>query len=134
MARRPPPKTPLLRDGRPDWLKQCTKLCGARCCRYVALPIEAPRTVRDFDDWRWYLSHEGISIYKAGNTWHICFETRCRNLLPDNRCDIYETRPAVCKEYDPGECEWQDPKSATSIEFHSPEDLAAWRAAKRRRR
>ena len=24
---------------------------------------------------------------------------RCRHLLPDNRCDIYDERPLVCRQY-----------------------------------
>jgi Fe-S-cluster containining protein len=129
-----PPRTPLFPDGRPDWLRQCTRLCGARCCRYVALPIDAPRTKRDFDDWRWYLSHEGVTIYKDGNVWHLAFETRCRNLLPDNRCAIYDTRPAICKEYDPKDCEFHEPDARFPVQLESVEDLEAWLRARARKR
>ena len=37
--------------------------CAAACCRYLALPIDKPTTKRDYDDIRWYLMHEGVSVF-----------------------------------------------------------------------
>lgn len=129
-----PRKTPRHPDGRPDWLAQCTRLCVARCCTYVALPIDAASSPEEYDNWRWFLMHDGVSIYKSGNRWHLCFQTRCANLTERNLCRIYETRPAVCKDYDPACCEFHDPKAAAETELKSPADLERWLAARRRRR
>jgi len=80
--------------------------CTAECCRYIALPLEKPKTRRDFDDIRWYLMHEGIQVFVEEGDWYIQFRTRCRNLQPDNRCGIYESRPKICREYKPGDCDY----------------------------
>jgi Fe-S-cluster containining protein len=80
--------------------------CTAVCCRYIALPIDKPRTRRDFDDLRWYLMHENISIFVEQGDWYIQFYTRCRNLQADNRCGIYPTRPEICREYQAGDCDY----------------------------
>jgi Fe-S-cluster containining protein len=129
-----PVVTPRFPDGRPDFLTQCTKLCGARCCRYVSLPIPAAKTKEEFDDWRWYVSHEGVSIFKDGNSWYFCVETRCRHLQADNACAIYETRPMVCRDYDPTDCEFVVPDGAFDVEFKGPEDLEAWLRKKKEHR
>ncbi len=129
-----PAKTPRLPDGRPDWLTQCTKLCGAACCRYIGVPIEAPTCARDWDDWRWYLSHEGISIYKDSGQWYLNVETRCGHLTPELTCAIYETRPETCAEYDPSACEWQDPEGVWEIHFSTHEELEAYLRKKKNRR
>jgi len=76
------------------------------CCRYVALPIDRPRTRRDFDDIRWYLMHEGVSVFIEEGNWYAQFLLKCNNLLPDRRCAIYERRPAICREYKAGECDY----------------------------
>jgi len=80
--------------------------CTAVCCKYIALPLEKPKTSRDFDDMRWYLMHEGISIFVEDDDWYIQFATRCKSLTSGNRCGIYETRPRLCREYKPGECDY----------------------------
>ena len=42
---------------------------------------------------------------KAGD-WFLEVRTPCRHLLPDNRCEIYHTRPQICREYG-----WPDAES-----------------------
>jgi Fe-S-cluster containining protein len=120
-----PAKTPRLPDGRPDWLKQCTKLCLGACCKYIGVPIDAPDTAREWDDWRWYVAHEGISIYKDAGSWYLNIETRCTYLDKDLKCGIYETRPQTCAEYDPSACEWQEPDAVWDMHFATPEDIEA---------
>ncbi len=80
--------------------------CTAACCRYIALPLDRPRTARDYDDIRWYLMHQGISVFVEDGDWYVQFQTRCKNLLADNRCGIYDSRPEICREYEPGECDY----------------------------
>ena len=46
----------------------CSK-CTGLCCRYVSLPIETPKTRGDFDDVRWYLAHEGFSVFVDEGDW-----------------------------------------------------------------
>lgn len=80
--------------------------CTGHCCKYLALPLEEPKTARDFDDMRWYLMHEGVTIFVEDGEWFIQFATTCRNLAPTNLCGIYETRPQICREYQAGECDY----------------------------
>lgn len=80
--------------------------CAAACCRYIALPIDKPKSGRDYDDIRWYLMHEGVTVFVEEGDWYVQFQTRCKNLGADNLCTIYETRPEICREYEPGECDY----------------------------
>lgn len=82
--------------------------CTAKCCRYFALPIDAPTTERDFDFIRWYLVHESASIFTEGDTWYLLVHTKCKHLQADNRCGIYETRPQICRDYTTDECEYDE--------------------------
>lgn len=80
--------------------------CPAACCRYVALPLDRPRTLRDYDDICWYLMHEGFSVFVEEGDWYVQVLARCKNLGEDNLCGVYETRPRLCREYEPGECDY----------------------------
>jgi len=80
--------------------------CTALCCRYIALPIDTPEDLRDFDDIRWYLLHENISVFVEDGDWYICIRTRCRHLREDHRCQAYSTRPRICRRYDLINCDY----------------------------
>ena len=82
--------------------------CTAKCCRYFALPIEAPETRRDYEFIRWYLLHDRASIFTEDDTWYLLVHTTCKHLQADNRCGIYETRPQICREYSTKNCEYED--------------------------
>jgi Fe-S-cluster containining protein len=82
--------------------------CTAKCCKYFALPIETPTRRQDFDYIRWYLLHEGASIFVDEGTWYLLVHSRCRHLQADNRCGIYETRPQICRDYTTDNCEYED--------------------------
>lgn len=100
--------------------------CTAACCRYVALPLDPPRSARDYDDMRWYLMHEGISIFVEEGDWYAQIQTRCKNLAPDNRCSIYESRPAICREYEPGDCDYSGKPYGYDHLFTHPSQLEAY--------
>ena len=38
--------------------------CTAKCCRYFALPIETPESLEDWEFVRWYLLHEGATVFQ----------------------------------------------------------------------
>ena len=80
--------------------------CAAACCRYLAIPLDRPASARDYDDVRWYLMHEKVTVFVEEGDWYIQFGTSCKRLGPDNRCTIYETRPEICREYEAGECDY----------------------------
>jgi Fe-S-cluster containining protein len=77
-----------------------------QCCTYVAIEIDTPTTMKEYDYIVWYLYHQGVSVFvdwEGG--WFIKFETRCEHLTSRGLCDIYSSRPAICKEFDWRECE-----------------------------
>ena len=104
-------------------LRICTLDCGARCCRYVTTTIQAPRATVDWDEIRWWLAHEGTMVTKDEDGWMLHVRVRCRHLLPDNRCGIYETRMATCEDYEADSCEFTgDPDY--EVHLRCEEDLA----------
>jgi Fe-S-cluster containining protein len=82
--------------------------CTAKCCRYFALPIDQPENRQDWEYVRWYLMHEGATLFNEEGTWYLLVHAVCHNLQSDNRCGIYETRPRVCREYSIKDCEYED--------------------------
>src|SRR5262245_22941064 len=82
--------------------------CSAKCCKYFALPIDEPTTREDWEFVRWYLLHQGATVFKEDVTWYLLVHTTCKHLQSDNRCGIYETRPLICREYSTATCEYED--------------------------
>ncbi len=99
------------------------KKCAGLCCRYLALPIETPTDKDDFDDIRWYLAHEGISIFVEEGEWYINIANRCKHLTKENRCDIYETRPRICRGYQDETCDYHSGDYGYEMFFTSTEEL-----------
>ena len=85
------------------------KLCGkctGLCCRYFALPIETPEDRQDYDDIRWYLCHEGITVFVEDGDWYISIKNKCKYLTDDYRCTIYNKRPKICRTYTTKVCDF----------------------------
>jgi Fe-S-cluster containining protein len=101
---------------------QCAK-CGGKCCQYFCFEIDEPDDVDEFEDVRWYLCHEGVSVHIDEGDWYICIENRCRFLGPDARCDMYDERPLICRKYDPGNCDYTQGSYDYDEEFRTPEEL-----------
>jgi uncharacterized protein len=88
--------------------KVLCEYCTAKCCRYFALPLDAPEDLADFEFIRWFLLHERATIFREGDTWYLLVHTVCRHLQDNNMCGIYETRPQVCRDYSTKDCEYED--------------------------
>jgi len=74
------------------------------CCEYIALEIDTPTTVRDFDNIYWYLIHKNVWIYIGlENDWHIQFNTPCEK-LEGHLCGHYSERPIMCRSYAVRDC------------------------------
>lgn len=82
--------------------------CPAKCCHYLAAPIDAPSTQQDFDYIRWYLLHNEATVFVEDGSWYLLIYSSCRFLRSDNRCGIYETRPQICRDYSTDICEYED--------------------------
>jgi uncharacterized protein len=96
--------------------------CTAKCCRYFALPIDTPTTWKDFDYLRWFMMHGRVALFVEKETWYLMVYADCRHLLPDNRCGVYETRPAICRAYTTAECEF-DEDAVYDKFFETPEQI-----------
>jgi Fe-S-cluster containining protein len=97
--------------------------CAALCCRYIALPIDNPTDARDYDNIRWYLLHENIVVFIEEGQWYIGILTRCKQLRPDNRCGIYETRPRICRSYTTDNCDYHGGDYNYDVLFTSAEQV-----------
>ncbi len=96
--------------------------CTARCCRYFALPIDAPTTWQDFDHIRWFLMHGRGAVFVDDNTWFLMVYAECQHLLPDYRCGTYDTRPQICRTYSTDNCEYDD-DGVYDKYFETPEQV-----------
>lgn len=116
--------------------------CAALCCRYFALPIDNPKSARQYDDIRWYLCHENVVVFIEEKQWYLGIMSRCKHLQPDNRCGIYEKRPSVCREYTTDNCDYHGGEynfeklftSAEQLEAYAKEKLKHQRERARRKR
>ena len=104
--------------------------CSALCCRYFALPLDNPTTVRDYDNIRWYLLHENVVVFIEKRQWYIGFMSKCKHLQPDNRCGIYHQRPRVCREYSTDTCDYHGGEYEFEKLFTSAEQLREYADSK----
>jgi uncharacterized protein len=109
----------------------CSK-CSALCCRYFALPLENPKTARQYDDIRWYLCHENVVVFIEKKQWYVGMMTRCKHLQEDHRCGIYETRPKICREYTTENCDYHGGEYDFDVLFTSAEQLRKYAVEKLR--
>ena len=102
--------------------------CGAKCCKYFALPIEVPDDWSDFEFMRWYLLHERATVFVEDDSWYLLVHNRCTRLGEDNRCTEYETRPDICRDYTADVCEYED-EWVYDHYFESPEQVEEYAEA-----
>lgn len=100
--------------------------CAAACCRYLALPLDKPTSARDYDDIRWYLMHEGVTVFVEDGDWYIQYVTKCKNLGADNLCMVYDTRPDICREYEPHECDYAGGNYGYDHFFSHPKQIVEY--------
>jgi Fe-S-cluster containining protein len=92
----------------PKEVRLCAEKCGAKCCKYATVKIDAPRTKCDFDEIRWFLAHDDVSVIIESRLWYLQFDTRCEFLSRSNLCSNYENRFELCREYAMDNCEDSD--------------------------
>jgi uncharacterized protein len=102
--------------------------CTAVCCRYIALPVDKPESAEDFDNIRWYLAHENVSVFVDKGQWYISFATPCRHLQPDFRCGNYQTRPKICRSYRTDNCDYHGGEYRYDIFFSEPAQVEQYAA------
>ena len=104
----------------------CRK-CGSKCCRYFCFEIDAPDDYDEFEDIRWYLCHEGVSVHvDEDGDWYISIANECAKLGVDGLCTIYEDRPLICRKYSTDGCDQTGGDYFYQEEFRTPEQLDAY--------
>ena len=101
---------------------QCSR-CDGKCCRYFCFEIDEPDDYGDFEDVRWYLCHDGVSVHVDDGDWYISINNPCKMLGPDSQCAIYEERPMICRGYDMGNCDFTAGDYGYDELFETPEQL-----------
>ena len=96
--------------------------CTGKCCRYFALPMDTPENWDDYDHIRWFMAHGRISVFVEDDSWYLMVHADCRYLLPDNRCNIYDDRPVVCRKYSTDNCEYDEDARYDKF-FETPEQV-----------
>ena len=101
--------------------------CNALCCQYFCFEIDEPDDFEEFEDVRWYLCHDGVSVHvDEEGDWFIQIENPCRKMDNEHRCVIYEDRPLICRNYG-GQCEHASEEGyGYKEEFKTPEELDAF--------
>ena len=98
--------------------------CNAKCCRYVAVEMDEPDCLDDWDQIKWMLMHENIRVYLDNEgDWVAEFITKCKNLDKNNKCKIYDSRPDLCKEHEMESCVMNGEGKVEVLLFESPEDV-----------
>jgi Fe-S-cluster containining protein len=97
--------------------------CESLCCRYIAVQTAQPRHRDEYELIRWQLAHEGVCVYvDAEGDWMVQVATPCRHLV-NHRCDDYENRPKVCREYESHSCERAGGGEENIAEFTTAEEF-----------
>ena len=115
-----PPKNPTDEE----MLAVC-KQCGGTCCTYMSVEIDAPSTLEDFENIRWYCAHKDVWVFKEDGDWYVVFNTVCEKLAEDYSCGIYPDRPQICREHKFGECDYYL-RGQFDLELHSLEEVDAY--------
>jgi len=97
--------------------------CGARCCRYFCFEIDKPRDYEAFENIRWYLLHEGVTVHVDRKRWYISIDNPCKAIGPDGRCTIYENRPMICGTYEADGCDASGGDYEYEEFFSSPQQI-----------
>lgn len=101
-----------------SYKKTICRKCTGLCCRYFALPIDTPEDWDDFDDIRWYLCHEDITIFVEDDDWYLNVKNTCKYLVPkDFTCEIYDKRPKICRGYEDDTCDYSGSEYDYELHF-----------------
>ncbi|MFQ5863514.1 MAG: YkgJ family cysteine cluster protein, partial [Candidatus Brocadiales bacterium] len=97
------------------------------CCKYVSVEIDKPITKTEIEDVKFYLYHEGTSVYiDHDNDWYILFESKCDKLNSNGLCTIYEDRPPICRNFERESCHEQDWHESHKVLFQDVKDLMGY--------
>lgn len=91
--------------------------CRSACCRYITVKIPGPRSILDYDNLHWQLSHRDVQVFRDSDGWHLLINNKCINLKSDGKCGIYTKRPFACRDHSSDACEYDAPIAQWSAQF-----------------
>lgn len=100
--------------------EKCDYCTNTTCCTYITQELDTPRSMEDFDTMLWQVSHENIQVYKDEGDWYLLVNNRCRHILKDGRCGIYDVRPQICREHSNEDCEFKTPAGDDDFDLFFP--------------
>jgi uncharacterized protein len=119
---------PVLNSGAPT-----CEGCAAHCCRYITIEIDKPDTKWQYDQIRWMLLHQDVSVFVDNEgDWLVEFPARCEELGEDNLCRSYGSRPDLCRRYEADECPVWNPSPPHKVEFKTADQFTAWLDSKKK--
>ncbi|MCG6976099.1 MAG: YkgJ family cysteine cluster protein [Acidiferrobacterales bacterium] len=101
--------------------EKCGYCTNTTCCTYITQELDTPRSMEDFDTLLWQISHENVQAYKDEGDWYLLVNNRCRHILGDGRCGIYDVRPQICREHSNEDCEFNTPASDDDFDLYFPD-------------
>ena len=91
---------------------KCGYCTNSKCCTYITQQIDTPRSMLDFDQLLWQVSHQNVQAYKDEDGWFLLINNTCSHLQSGGRCGIYDVRPQICRTYDNDYCEYDESAEA----------------------
>jgi Fe-S-cluster containining protein len=116
---------PVPKSGKPEEILKVCQDCRGTCCTYMAVELDEPTTLEEFDDLRWYCAHKDVWVFKDDGDWYVVFNAVCGKLQDDASCGIYEERPQVCRDHKFGECDYYM-RGEFDLELRSLEEVDAY--------
>ncbi len=108
----------------------CEK-CDGMCCRYFALPIDTPEDREDYDDIRWYLCHEDVTVFVEDGDWYVNVKNKCRHLDGDSHlCNNYDDRPKICRGYVTDSCDFTNDEYDYELHFTNDNQMLEYMKVK----
>ncbi|MFW2331082.1 MAG: YkgJ family cysteine cluster protein [Nitrospinota bacterium] len=104
-------------------LKLCEGCKGA-CCRGIEEQVKRPRTKLEKTNIRWQLHFKYINYFIRNKRWYQLLQTDCSYLDKNSFCTIYESRPSICRDHKPPDCERYYPIYDELLS--SPDDFDNW--------
>lgn len=103
------------------------KDCQGICCKHVAIQLDTPEDLDDFEDIKWYVAHKNIRVWiDSENDWYVEFITPCKFLKADFMCGYYEGRPKICRSYSEETCVGPKNDHEAKVFFESIHDVEDW--------
>jgi uncharacterized protein len=98
--------------------------CDGKCCKYVAMEIDTPEELEDFEAIKWYVCHKNVNVFVDEDyIWHLEFLTPCEHFGENNKCKIYSKRPKICQEHSHEECLFHNDDYKEKFVFNKIEDV-----------